>query len=368
MKFAIFGLAVSSSWGNGHATLWRGLCSALGKRGHTVVFFERDVPCYAAARDLTTLPGGGELILYQDWESVCSAAARHANEADVAIVTSFCPDAAAASRLAIESKAEMAVFYDLDSPVTLAELAAGRAVPWVGPDGYSNFDLLLSYAGGAALKSLKELLGATRVAPLYGSADPAVHRPVNETRFPFSHASYMGTYAPDRDDSLRNLFLEPARRMPDRRFLLGGSQYDGFDWLPNIFYAGHVAPHEHPAFYCAGRLTVNVTRAPMAATGYCPSARIFEASACGVPVMTDWWEGVDRFFDTDSEILVCRDTADAMRALSLHQEQLAQVGRRARERTLAHHTPLHRAIELERILEDASSGRDWQKTAAAYGE
>ena len=59
MKLVIFGLSISSSWGNGHATLWRGLCRALIGRGHDVYFFERDVPYYAANRDLLEMPGLG---------------------------------------------------------------------------------------------------------------------------------------------------------------------------------------------------------------------------------------------------------------------------------------------------------------------
>jgi spore maturation protein CgeB len=58
MKIVVFGLTISSSWGNGHATLWRGLCRALASRGHRVVFFERNVSYYAMNRDLHEVPGG----------------------------------------------------------------------------------------------------------------------------------------------------------------------------------------------------------------------------------------------------------------------------------------------------------------------
>ena len=63
MKIVIFGLTVSSSWGHGDAA-WRGLCRALGNRGHRVVFFERDVSYYSDTRDMDSLPGGGKLHLY----------------------------------------------------------------------------------------------------------------------------------------------------------------------------------------------------------------------------------------------------------------------------------------------------------------
>jgi len=95
MKIVIFGLTISSAWGNGHATLWRGLCRALAHRGHDIVFFERDVSWYASARDLTEMPGGGKLIIYPDWETVLATARSHIDSADAAIVTSYCADAIA---------------------------------------------------------------------------------------------------------------------------------------------------------------------------------------------------------------------------------------------------------------------------------
>ena len=166
MKLVIFGLAVSSSWGNGHATLWRGLCSALGRRGWRVVFFERDVPYYASNRDITELPGGGDLILYPDWQSVSARARRELSDADVAMVTSFCPDGVVASYLVLDSPARLRVFYDLDTPVTLARIEAGEPVDYIGARGLRDFDLVLSYTGGRALDELRRMLGARRVAPL----------------------------------------------------------------------------------------------------------------------------------------------------------------------------------------------------------
>src|SRR5581483_5209326 len=160
MKLVVFGLSVSSSWGNGHATLWRGLCAALGRMGHRVVFFERDVPYYSAHRDLWELPGGGELILYPDWDQTRRSASRQLEDTDVAMVTSYCPDAIAATDLILESRASMRVFYDLDAPVTLARLRSGEAVDYIGPRGLRDFDLVLSYTGGRALDLLKEQLGA----------------------------------------------------------------------------------------------------------------------------------------------------------------------------------------------------------------
>src|SRR3954454_21482375 len=176
MKIAVFGLTISSSWGNGHATLWRGLCSALARRGHRVIFFERDTPYYAANRDLTEIPGG-ELVLYPAWESVQPRAQREIADADAAIVTSYCPDGVGASELVLDARV-ISIFYDLDTPVTLSRLKLGEALAYIGARGLADFDLVLSYTGGAALTALREQLGARRVAPLYGHVDPTVHRAV----------------------------------------------------------------------------------------------------------------------------------------------------------------------------------------------
>jgi spore maturation protein CgeB len=355
MKLVIFGLTVSSSWGNGHATLWRGLCSALVRRGHHVVFFERDVPYYAAHRDLTELPGG-RLIFYPDWEEILPTARRQIADADAAIVTSFCPDGQAAADLVLDSPARLHVFYDLDTPVTLARLASGEAVDYIGPRGLGDFDLVLSYTGGRALDELQRVLGARRVATLYGSVEPEVHRPAPpEPRFS-GILGHLGTYAADRKESLRTLFVEPARRLPDERFMLGGPMYDAsFPWQPNIFLIGHIAPADHPAFYCSTRLTLNVTRGAMAKMGYCPSGRLFEAAACGAPVLSDYWEGMEEFFEPGSEILIARDTEEAMAAILRGPEELACIARAARDRTLTQHTASARAKELENILEAALS-------------
>lgn len=354
MNLVIFGLTVSSSWGNGHATLWRGLCSELGRRGWRVVFFERDVPYYAATRDLTELPGGGELLLYSDWNEILPVAARKIADADVAMVTSFCPDGVSAADLILDSKARLRVFYDLDTPVTLSRLAAGEAVGYIGPRGLRDYDLVLSYTGGRALGELQRTLGARIVAPLYGWVDPKVHKPAaSEQRFR-GLLGHLGTYSADREEALRALFVEPARRLPGDRFLLAGSMYGGhFPWQPNIFLIHHLIPADHPAFYCSTRLTLNVTRGAMARMGMCPSGRLFEAAACGAPVLSDYWEGLEQFFRPGSEILIARDTEEAMDALGRSPEELARISRAARERTLAEHTAAFRAAELERLLEAA---------------
>lgn len=354
MKLVIFGLAVSSSWGNGHATLWRGLIASLTATGHRVVFFERDLPFYAPHRDLAALPPGGELVLYPSWEDVLPRARRELADADVALVTSYCPDGVAASRLALDSRAAVRCFYDLDTPVTVERARAGEAVEYLPPEGLGGFDLVLSYTGGAALHALRTELGARRVAPLYGHVDPDTYRATEPRASYRGDLSYLGTYAANRQAALERFFLEPARRLPRRRFVIGGAQYPAdFAWTDNLWFVQHLPPPEHPAFYCSSALTLNVTRAPMAAMGYCPSGRLFEAGACGTPVLSDAWEGLDSFFHPGEEILVCRTTDDVVEALSSSPERLARIGRAARERVLAEHTSAHRARELVALLEAA---------------
>jgi spore maturation protein CgeB len=352
MNLVIFGLAVSSSWGNGHAALWRGLIAGLLADGHRVTFFERDQPFYAANRDITALPGGGTLVLYPAWPEIAAQARRAVASADVAMVTSYCPDAAAATSLIGESGRALSCFYDLDTPVTLARLAAGETVDYLGPAKLAPYDLVLSYTGGGALEALRTELGARHVAPVYGSVDPAVHHPVAARRD--AALSYLGTYAADRQDALERLFVEPARRRPADRFVIGGSQYpQDFPWTKNIWFVSHLPPGDHPAFYGASRITLNVTRGAMARMGWCPSGRVFEAAACGTPILSDWWEGLDHFFTPGEEILVARTTEDAMHALDLTDAELDRVAHRARERTLAEHTARQRAREMVAAFEQA---------------
>ncbi len=355
MKLVVFGLSVSSSWGNGHATLWRGLIKALGRLGHRVVFFERDLPFYARHRDLTALDGG-DLVLYPSWQEVRRRAERELADADAAMVTSYCPDSVTACEAVLASPARVRCFYDLDTGVTLDRIRAGETVEYLPARGLVDFDLVLSYTGGEALGELKTLLGARHVVPLYGSVDPAVHRPVPaEERFRCD-LSYLGTYSADRQAALDDLFLEPARRRPELRFLIAGPQYPAdFPWCENVRFNPHVAPSEHAAFYSSSRLTLSVTRRAMALRGYCPPGRLFEAAACQVPILSDDWDGLDYFFEPGREILVARTTGHVMDALAMGPEQLARVARAGRERALAQHTAARRALELENILEAAVS-------------
>jgi spore maturation protein CgeB len=368
MKLVVFGLTITSSWGNGHATLWRGLTRALIARGHRVVFFEKDVPYYAGARDLWEIPGG-ELVLYPSWDAVVPYARSHLADADVAMVTSYCPDGIEAARAVLGSPAQLRTFYDMDTPVTLDAVTGGREVPYLPSGGLGDFDLVLSFTGGAALGQLRTLLGARRTAPLYGHVDPAVHRPVPPLEGPRADLSYLGTYAEDRQAALEALFIEPARRMAGHRFVIAGAQYPhDFPWTDNVFFQRHLPPSEHPAFFCSSNLTLNVTRRAMAEMGFCPSGRLFEAAACGVPILSDAWDGLDAFFAPGDEILTARTTDEAIAAISLPRDELSRIAANARERVLAAHTSERRAMELEEMLDAAVRGEGWgSEDGAAEG-
>jgi len=353
MRLAIFGLTLSSSWGNGHATLWRGLCKYLARQGHTVTFFERDVPYYANHRDFEC-PEGYQLQLYSDWREVAQNARDCVLNSDAAMVTSYCPDAQQACDLVLASSA-LKVFYDLDTAITLQKLKCHESVPYLPTYGLADFDLVLSYVGGRALQELKKLLNARKVAPLYGCVDPELHQPVPKSEHYEADLSYLGTYAADRQRILEELFLEPARQLPRQKFLVGGAQYPAdFPWNENIWFVRHVPPGEHPAFYCSSRATLNVTRSAMASFGYCPSGRLFEAAACATPIVSDSWEGLDTFFEPGRELLTAESGADVVGLLARDAQQLRAIGRAARERVLAEHTAEHRSSELIAALESAA--------------
>lgn len=377
MKIVVFGLTISSSWGNGHATLWRGLCKGLARLGHRVVFFERDVPYYASARDWQAMPGGDagreatskrrkagrvaasaatppELVLYDGWEGIAARARCELVGADAAIVTSYCPDALRAADLIFEAGQPVSVFYDLDTPVTLSRLHAGERVPYVGERGLRDYDLVLSYTGGAALEQLRRRLGARNVRALYGHVDPDVHRPAASTASYRADLSWLGTYAVDRQEMLEELFVRAARRQPARKFLLAGAQYPrDFPWTSNVYFIQHLPAGEHAAFFSSSRLTLNVTRAPMAQMGWCPSGRLFEAAACGAALLSDEWPGLNEFYAPDRELLLAGKTDDTLAALARSDQELHRIGRAARERTLDEHTCHRRARVLAETIETA---------------
>jgi spore maturation protein CgeB len=352
VNFVIFGLTISSAWANGHATPWRALLKGLARQGHTATFFERDVPYYAQHRDLDA-PDFCRLELYADWASVAGRAAAALNSADVAMVTSYCPDGLAGCQLMLDTSGPLHVFYDMDTPVTLAALerdglAIADGAHYLTPDLIPEFDLYLSFSGGPRLDCLRQRWGAKRTAALYGSVDPEVHAPVTNPPDALRCAlGYLGTYAPDRQAPLDRLLLEPARCRPSERFLVVGSLYPPeVSWPDNVNTLPHLEPARHPAFYSANRLTLSVSRSMMLEWGWTPSGRLFEATSCGTPLLSDPFPGLDEFFEPNTEILVASTTDEALAALELSDAELARIGAAGRERTLADHTGASRARQL----------------------
>jgi len=318
------------------------------------MFFERDVPYYAAHRDLQNSEDY-ELVLYSEWKDAELRVREALRSAEAAVVTSYCPDAVCASEMILNSAVPWRVFYDLDTPVTLERLKQEQTVDYIPPYGLEPFDLVLSYTGGRALEGLQTGLGARRVAPLYGSVDLDLHKPVEPSPQYSADLSYLGTYAQDRQEALERLFLEPARRTPGKKFVVGGALYpEDFPWSENVWFVCHVPPPLHPAFYCSSNLTLSVTRSAMAEMGYCPSGRLFEAAACETPVVSDRWEGLEEFFEPGREILIAAQAGDVVDALALPPDELRRIGSAARERVLDEHTSEHRSRELIRLLEAAA--------------
>jgi spore maturation protein CgeB len=351
VKIVIFGLSVSSAWGNGHATLLRGLFRALNNLGHEVHFFERDTPYYAAHRDAESLPFA-RLHYYTDWSENLGRVKLELSTAEVAIVTSYCPDGIAACDLVLNSNLPRTAFYDMDTPVTLSRLERGETVEYMPEQGLAGFDLVLSYTGGQALDQLRHQLGARCASTLYGWVDPQLHYRVDPSSRFAADLSYLGTYSPDRQAALEELLIEPARAMENLHFLIAGAMYPSPEaWPRNIRHFGHVAPPEHASFYSSSPLTLNVTRALMASMGYCPSGRLFEAAACGTAILSDSWAGLELFFQPGEEILIARSTRDAVSAISKDPGCLRQIGLRARERALDCHTAEIRARRLSSLLE-----------------
>jgi spore maturation protein CgeB len=367
LNLVVFGLSISSAWGNGHATLWRGLCRALHEFGHRVTFFERDFDFYEAHRDFSSVDYC-ELVLYREWSSVSERAARALDRADAAIVTSFCADPGEARAALFDSRAALKIFYDLDTPVTLDCLQKNGACPYVGAEGLGDFDLVLSFAGGRALSELETRLKAKVAVPLYGSVDPSVHAPITERPRERAALSYLGTYAEDRREGMERLFFEPARQLPSQRFVFGGSLYpEGLTFGPNVHYRGHVRPEEHPRFFGEARFTLNLTRRAMMDYGYCPSGRLFEAAACGTAVITDSWEGIDTFFEPDKEFVIVESAADVARALSMSDRAVESIGTAARARALEEHSARRRAAELVAYIRDYTPARHSRITTPPAG-
>jgi spore maturation protein CgeB len=351
VKIVIFGLSVTSAWGNGHATTFRALASALWKRGHRIVFFERDQEWYASNRDLPQ-PGFCDVRIYPEWGEIVAVARRELRDADISLVGSYFPDGIAAVREVLDSRA-IKTFYDIDTPITLSKLRNGGA-EYLRTEDVPSFDLYFSFTGGPALRELESKFGARRAVPLYCSFDPDQYHVAPLAEYACD-LSYMGTYAADRQQKIETFLCQPARTLTTRKFIVAGSQYpEELPWPANVRRIIHLNPRWHASFYSSSLLTLNVTRHDMVRAGYSPSVRLFEAAACGATIVSDSWEGIDKFLRPGREILLPTSSDDVIGYLNdMARSDLRRIGRNAQERVLAEHTSQVRAIEFENYVSQA---------------
>jgi spore maturation protein CgeB len=344
MQIVVFGLSITSSWGNGHATTYRSLLRALSERGHRVLFLERDLPWYAENRDLPC-PSYARTEIYTSLEDL-HRFTRDVESADHVIVGSYTSDGIDVGRFVQSHATGVTAFYDIDTPVTVAALEDDRC-EYLSRDQVPRYHMYLSFTGGPTLHRLEQEFGSPMARPLYCSVDTDLYRPSNTPVV--WDLGYLGTYSRDRQLGLETRLLEPARQWPSGRFVVAGPQFpEEILWPPNVERIVHLSPSEHPWFYNAQRFTLNLTRSAMVRAGYSPSVRLFEAAACATPIISDSWNGLEQFFEADKEILITTSAEETLSHLrTLGPDAAAAIGARARARVLASHTAKHRACELE---------------------
>jgi spore maturation protein CgeB len=355
MKIVVYGLTITSSWGNGHATTYRSLLKALAQRGHQIVFVEKDVEWYRNNRDLSH-PGFCSVELYEDWATDEARLLRLSMDADAVVVGSYFYDAIVASRSLFARVRCPVLFYDIDTPITLSRLRESGSTEYLDSGQIPDYSAYLSFSSGPALLELEGRYGARRAVAFFCSVDPDIYRP-SEMRADFRCAlSYLGTFAADRQSKLMHLLNGAAKRLPHDQFVVAGPQYPAtVEWKKNVIRIPHVPPPDHPAFYSSSRFTLNLTRNDMVAAGYSPSVRLFEASACGATILSDSWPGLEEFLVPGEEVLLPQSGDDVARLLNeVSDEERKRIGACARERILATHTSNHRAVEFECIVSDCS--------------
>ena len=346
MRLVVLGLSLSSSWGNGHATTYRALLAAFAARGHDVLFLERDMPWYARHRDLPD-PGFCRLALYDGPDGL--AAHRDAiAAADAVVVGSYVPDGIEVARRVQAWAGGVVAYYDIDTPVTVAALERGDCAH-VSRAVLPEFDLVLSFTAGPTLRRLEQEFGVRDARGFYCSVDPQRYHPTGAARR--WDLGYLGTYSDDRQPTVERLLIEPARLAPDRSFVVAGPQYpDGIDWPANVERIAHLPPDAHPDFYSACGWTLNVTRADMIRAGWSPSVRLFEAGACGCPIVSDRWDGIADVLEPGRDIMLADTASDVLALLAWPEPRRLEAGKAARARILSAHTAAHRAAQLEMLM------------------
>jgi spore maturation protein CgeB len=350
LDIVILGLSITSSWGNGHATTFRGLVSELSKRGHSVVFLERDVPWYASQRDLPE-PPYCKTFLYNSVDDLKKRFENVIAEADLVIVGSYVPDGVRVGEFVVNTADGVTAFYDIDTPVTLAKLEK-EDFEYLHPSLIPKYQMYLSFTGGPTLEKLVDRYGSPMARPFYCSFDAALYFP-EPAKIKWD-LGYLGTYSDDRQPPLQKLMVDAANQS-SFRFVVAGPQYPAsIVWPANVERIEHLPPSQHRGFYNSQRFTMNITRADMIRAGYSPSVRLFEAAACGTPVISDSWQGIEAIFEPGKEILISDSAEQTLNYLNnIREDERKAIGEAARQNVLTNHTAFHRAIELEKYYKEA---------------
>jgi spore maturation protein CgeB len=358
MKISFFGSSLVSSYWNGAATYYRGILKALAALGHEITFYEPDAFERQSHRDIAD-PPWARVVVYsateEGWQVSLKAAAR---SSDILVKASGVGvfDRELEGALIDTPSSALRIYWDVDAPATLDEIASNpshhlrTAIP--------RYDMVLTYGGGDPVVNAYRGLGARDCLPIYNALDPSHHFPVAAVDEFASDLGFLGNRLPDRETRVDQFFLDAARRMPARRFLLGGSGWESKHVPENVRRIGHVGTNSHNAFFCSGLATLNVNRESMARCGFSPPTRVFEAVGAGACLITDDWEGIELFLEPGREVLVATDGEQVAAHLQgMTTIRAREIARRARKRILAHHTYADRALQVHRLLEGSSQQR-----------
>ena len=353
MKIAFYGSSLLSSYWNGAATYYRGMLADLSRRGYHITFYEPDAFERQKHRDIDP-PAWAEVKVYPATEVAARAVIAEAAKADVVVKASGVGvfDTELLEGVVAASRPEaIRIFWDVDAPATLSELRANadhplhRAMP--------SLDLVLTYGGGPPVVEAYEGFGARRCVPIYNALDSSTHHPVPaDDRFR-ADLSFLGNRLPDREARVEEFFLQPAAKVPNRSFLIGGNGWDSKTLPANVRHIGHVYTRDHNAFNTSPLAVLNIARDSMATTGFSPATRVFEAAGAGACLITDAWVGLELFLREGEEVLVARDGRDVIAHVeALAPERAKAIGEAARARILASHTYQRRGAEVDAILKE----------------
>jgi spore maturation protein CgeB len=352
MKIAFFGSSLVSAYWNGAATYYRGILRALNALGHDITFYEPDAYDRQAHRDIDD-PDWARVTVYspEGFEGIYQVL-EEAETADLIVKASgvgVLDEFLEKSVVEIKRPGSVVVFWDVDAPATLDRVRTNPADPFA--ELIPRYDLILTYGGGAPVVNGYRDLGARECVPVYNALDPSTHYPVAQDDRFRSSLSFLGNRLPDREARMDEFFFGAAARLPEHRFLLGGSGWTGKTLPSNVTYAGHIYTGDHNAFNCSARAVLNVSRESMARYGYSPATRVFEAAGAAACIITDAWPGVEQFLEPDSEVLVARNGEEVASLLaSLTNQRARELGWRAQARVLAEHTYAHRARQVNSLL------------------